>query len=243
MQQRIVRLLGLHFFTRQVSCGHIGAGMAVKTDGAEVQEGGLLAVADIGGGFGGDAEGIVEVQTVGLEIFQAGTGGEGGLDPALRRLGGNADAVVFADKKKGQGDRLIAGPLRGVEGALRGGVVGAGVAKAAIDDGVVGQDLVFRLVAPGGADGIGGADRLGQVAGDGRGLRRDEEVAGTQNLVAPAGNGIVGGRGEREQHVPGRVLPRNLRRPRDLEGGIAVVEEGHVGRAQRKRHRRQPLMP
>ena len=50
--KRVVGLFGLDLFAWQVGGGHIRAGMAVKPDGAQMQEGGLAAGADKSGGLG-----------------------------------------------------------------------------------------------------------------------------------------------------------------------------------------------
>ncbi len=91
---------------------------------------------------------------------------------------------------------------------------------------------MFGAVAAGGGNGIRGADGLWQVAGDGRGLRRDHQRAAAKDLVPAAGDRVLGGRGEGEKHVAGDGLAGDLFGPRDLEGGVAVVEEGDVGGAQ-----------
>ena len=208
-----------------------------------MQEGGLPAAADIVRRLLRHAESVIQVQPVSLEILQPGPGAEGRLDPALRRLGGNADAVVFANKKQGQRDGLVRGPLRRVERPLRGGMVGAGIAEAAIDDRILRQQRMFRPMPPRRAHRIGCPHRLGQVAGDGRGLGRNHQGQAAQHLVPPARNRVVAGQGEGQQHDPGRVLPRHLTRTGNLEGGIAVMQEGHVGGAQSQRHRGQPLVP
>ncbi len=117
-----------------------------------------------------------------------------------------------------------------------------GIAERGHDDCVVRHQSVFRGASAGEANRKGGPHGLWQVARNGRGLRRDHQRARPQNLMPPTRNRIFGRGGEAEQHVTGRVLPRNLKGARDLERRIAVVQESHVGRTQRGRDRRHPLM-
>src|SRR3546814_8857909 len=77
------------------------------------------------------------------------------------------------------------------------------------------------------------SDRLGQVRGDGRGLRRNGERPRPDDLVPPARDRVLARRREAEQHVPVRRQPRNLSRAPELEGVGTVMEKGHVGDAQR----------
>ena len=101
MEERIVRFLGLDFLAGKVGGGDIGAGVAVKADGLDVQESGLLAGADVVGGFPGHAEGLEHVEAVAVEILKARAVLKARSDPAGGGLGGNADAIVLADEEKG----------------------------------------------------------------------------------------------------------------------------------------------
>ena len=88
--------------------------------------------------------------------------------------------------------------------------------------------------AVGAVDAEGDAEGARQVGGDGRGLRDDRQVVVAEDLVAAAGHRLVRGRHEAEQHVPPGVVSRDLHGPAHVEPAGAVVEEGRVGRAQRR---------
>ncbi len=120
MQQRIVRLVRFDLLAAEIGGGHVGAGMAIKAHGAQMQEDGFAAVAGKGGGLGRGAIGVVKVQSVGLEVDQTGTLRKARLDPTGRRLRRDADAIVLADEQQGQGRLLVGRPLRGIECALCG---------------------------------------------------------------------------------------------------------------------------
>ena len=175
VQQGVVGLIRLDFLARKVGGRHIGPGVAVKPDHAQMQEGGRPVVAHVMRGLGRHGKGLVDVEPVSGEVTQSGPGRKPRRDPAARGLGGNPDAIVFADKQQRQRDRLIRGPARGVEGPLRGRMVGRSIAETGHDDRVIGQDAVLGRAAPRRANGIGRPHRLGQVAGDGRGLRRNHQ--------------------------------------------------------------------
>ena len=153
---------------------------------------------------------------------------ERGLDPAARSAGRDADAIVLAQEDERHRRALIGGPGGGVERALRGRMIGRGVAEAGEDDRIAGQRRVLELQHPGDADAERGADRLGQMRGDGAGLRRDEERLRADHLVAAARDRVLGRGGEAQQHVPAGRLAGQLLGAVDLEGVRPVMEEGHV---------------
>ena len=159
-----------------------------------MQERGLPASANVVGGFARHAIGLVDVQPVAPEVFQPRPILEARRDPACRCLGRNADAVVLADEQKRQRDRLVGRPLRRIERTLRGRMVGRGVAERAHRRSHRPAGAMFRPVTACGADRIGRANGLGQVAGDGRGLRRDIQRPGAQHLVPAARDRVLGRR-------------------------------------------------
>jgi hypothetical protein len=167
VQQGVIRLFRLHLLAGKVGGGHVGPGVAVKADGAQVQKCGLAPFAHEFRRLLRHGESVKDIQPVCLEIGKTGAGGKPRLDPALGRLGGNADAVVFAHEQQGQRDRLIGRPSGGIERALCGGMVGRCIAKAAHHKRIVGKLRMFGAMASRGTDGIGRPHRLGQVAGDG----------------------------------------------------------------------------
>ena len=243
MQQRIVGLFRLNLCLGHIGCRHICPGVAVQADGADMQEGRFTAFADIFRRFLRDAEGLVDIQPVAAEISKARAAAEIGRDPACRCLGGNADAIVFADPQQRHRDILIRSPACRVDRALRGRMIGRCIAKTAHHDRIVGQLLVFGRLALCQADRIGRADRLGQMAGDGRCLRRNGQRFRSQHLVAAAGNRVFAGTRKAEQHIPGDRLARHLFGPLDLERGVAVMKKCHIGRAQRRGNRGHCFMP
>ena len=192
MQKWIVGFFRLNLGLRQICRRHISPGVAIKADGGQVQKHRLAAGAGKMRGLFDDSVGVVNIQTIGAKILKAGAVLETCRDPAFGRLGGNADAVVFAYKQQRQRDCLIRGPASGVEGPLCGGMVGRRIAKAAHDQRIIRQNAVFRRATFGGGDGIGGSDSFRQMAGDGGGLRRDVQAARSQHLVAATGDGVIG---------------------------------------------------
>ena len=179
------------------------------------------------------AIGVDHVEAAAMDIFERRPVLERGLDPAARRPRRNADAIVLAQEDERHRRALIGGPGGGVERALRGRMVGRGVAEAGEHDRIARQRRVLELQHPGDADAERRADRLGQMRGDGAGLRRDVERLRADHLVPAAGNRVLGRGGEAQQHVPAGRLPGQLLRAVDLEGVRAVVEEGHVVEPQR----------
>src|SRR3546814_2423878 len=76
------------------------------------------------------------------------------------------------------------------------------------------------------------SDRLGQVRGDGRGLRRNGERPRPDDLVPHARDRVLARRREAEQHVPVRRQPRHLSRALELEGVGTVRSEEHTSELQ-----------
>ena len=107
-------------------------------------------------------------------------------------------------------------------------MVHRGIAERAHHDGV-GWQLVADPQPPCAGQGEGHPDRLGQVGGDGRGLRRHPERAAAPHLVPSLGNGVLAGCDDSEQCVEGRGAARQLPGPGHHESARAVVEEGRVG--------------
>ena len=242
VQQGIMGFFGFDLLARQIGGGHIRARMAVEADGFQVQEDGFAAGADILGGLLRDFICLVDIKAVGVEILQAGAVFEGIGDPAGGGFGRDANAVVLADEQQRQGEVLVSRPARSVERPLRGGMVGRGVAKAAVDNGIIWKLGVLGAVFLGSANGIGSADGFGQVGSDGRGLRRDVQRFAAQNLVATARDRVIRRGCEGQKHVISDGLPRHLARAGDLKSSIAVVQEGHIGGAQGEGDRREALM-
>ena len=61
--------------------------------------------------------------------------------------------------------------------------------------------------------------------------------------MPPAGNRVLGGGDEGQQHVPADVFLPHLPGPDDLKSRIAVMQQRHVVGAQGQRHRPHRLMP
>ena len=176
MQQRVLRLFRLDLVARQIGGGHIGPGMAIQADRADVQEGRLAAGAhDVCRALCG-AEAVENVQPVAGEVVQARAVAEAGRDPARRGFRGDSDAIVLAAEQQRQRHALIGRPLRRVERPLRRGMIGRGIAEAGEDKAIIGQNRMLGPPAPGRANRIGRPHRLGQMRGNGRGLRRNAQA-------------------------------------------------------------------
>ena len=89
---------------------------------------------------------------------------------------------------------------------------------------------------------IGRTHRLWQMAGNRRGLGWDIQRLGPQDLMPPARHRILGRAGKGQEHIPRRILPRHLHRPRDLKGCIAIVQKGSVCGPQGPGYGRQTLV-
>ena len=228
MEQRIAGLRGLDFWLAQIGGLDVGSGVAVEAHTRHVQENGSARAAGMIGRLGGGAMGGDDIQAVALDVFQRRAVGKRRLDPATRGAHGNPDPVVLAHEDDRHWPTLEGGPAGGVNRPLGGGVIGRGVAEAAHDDAIVGQWLVLQAKRLGETNGVGRPHRLGQVRGDGAGLRWDEQGLGTQHFMTAAGDWVLRRGSEAEQHVPGRGLARDPLGAVNLEGGVAVVEERHV---------------
>ena len=165
------------------------------------------------------------------------------LDPARRGARGNADAIILAQEHDGHRRALKRGPRGGVNRAQRGRMVGRGIAKRAQHHTVFGEHRLFEPHPPRDPDGKCRAHRLGQMAGDGGGLRRDHQPPGAKHFVTPARNWIVRTRGERKQHIPSRGFAGHPPRAVDLKRSVAVMQKRHIIHAQRLGQRGIALMP
>ena len=208
----------------------IRAGVPEQADHAEVEDRGAAGPADELDGRRRAVHGVGEVQAVPVEVLDARVGLEAAGHPALGRADADPDPVVLADEEHGAGEVLVVAEGGGVEGRARGGVVGRGVAEGAHRDRVVRDRalLAQRLEA---VDEEGRADGLGEVRGDGRGLRWDPQGRRAEDLVAAARDGLVCGGDHAQEHVEQGVVPGTCQATHE-EGPGPVVEEGGVGRAQ-----------
>src|SRR3546814_19618673 len=80
-------------------------------------------------------------------------------------------------------------------------------------------------------------------SGDRRGLWRDIERLRADHLVPPARNRILGRGREAKQHVPCRRLSRPRPPAVKLERIRTIMEERHIGDAERRRARGVALVP
>ena len=190
----------------------------------------------------GRSEDSDRVGAVRGEPLEAGQLREPPLHPARRSPHRDPEAVVLDDDEQRQPDALVDGVLRGVESPRCRGVVEARVAEAR-DDHRIGRPLIRtpHRVSP--LVGEGQPDRTRQVRGDRRRLRDDRQVLVPEHLVPTAADRISGTGHEREQDVPGRVVPFHLPGPRAVEPGRPIVQQRRVRRPQRQRHRRIRLVP
>ena len=162
------------------------------------------------------------------------------LDPCLGRRDADPEAVVLADEQQRKRRAGVREVRRGVERRLRRRVVERGVAERA-DDHRVERPGALDAELPGALDREGGPHGTRKVRGDGRGLRDHGEVRVAEDLVAPAGDRLVGRRGHAEEDVP-HPVPPGLRRPREVEPAGPVVEERRVGRLEGERNERVRLV-
>ncbi len=240
-QQRVGRFHRAQFLDTAPLDLEIGAGMAHDPRGAQVQEGRapraaavfdrLLHVTVAAGQVEAVCEEIVEVRAV-TEVAR---------HPAVRRLHRDADAVVLAHEQHRRRQLLVRGPRGGVEGGLRGGMVAGGIAEGADGDAVVGNGQ-FVPDAPRLFDGDRGAEGLGQVRSDGRGLRQHPQGLAAPHLVAATGGRVFHRRGERQRRIHHRVHPRQLAEALGHETAAAVVQECRIGMAREPRDHRVALV-
>ena len=130
----------------------------------------------------------------------------------------------------------MGGVAGGVDRALGRGVIGAGVAERAHGECVV-RPVECDAEPLAASDREGHAEGAREVRGDRRGLRDHGQVVMAEHLVAPAGDRLFGEGEDAGEHVAHRVVPRPLLRPGAVEAPRAVVQQGRVGGAQRRRHR------
>ena len=149
------------------------------------------------GGRGRCIERRGQVAAVGVEIPQAIAVSVGPFDPTPGCLYADTDPVVLTDEQQRHRHSLVCGMQRGVDRADRGGVVHRRVAEAAHRECIVRprawHPKLFRA-----GNGERDPDGARQVRRDGRRLRRDLERQRAEDLVAPAGDRLVGGRGQTE---------------------------------------------
>ena len=222
--------------------------MAADADAGEVEQDGAAVPAGVLGGGPGRRERGERVAPLVAAVLQPAAAGEHGRDPTRRRRYRDAQAVVLADEEQWHGDALPGAPAGRVDRPGRGGVVRRGVTEARDHEGVVRPPQ--RRPEPGGQpllppDRPGHAERPGQVAGDGRGLRDDREIRVAEHLVPPARDRLVAGGREPERHVEdaGPGWPAGLGAAREVEAAGAVVEEGGVGGPGREGDRGVGLVP
>ena len=217
--------------------------MTVKAHGFQMQKRRFAAGTHIVRGLLRDGIGLVDIQPVGLKIPNAGAMLHRRLYPAFGRFDRDADAIVLTHKQQRQRRRLHAGPARRVDRPLRSRLVGRGISERTHGNAILGQFTMFRVVPPRRTQRIGRADRLGQMAGNGRSLRRNGQRLGPQHLVPSARGRVFAGTRKAQQHVPSNLLARHLLGPRDLKGCVAIVQKRNIRWAQRMGHGGHPLMP
>ncbi|SBV34885.1 protein of unknown function [uncultured Sphingopyxis sp.] len=241
-EQRVARLVGLDQRLGKIGALHVGPGVAVEAHRRHMQEDGLARAPRMVGGFARAGIGRDEVGAVAFDIVEPRAVAELRLDPAGRGARRNADAIVFAKEDQRHGRALERRPARRVERALRGRMVRRRVAETRQHHRIVGQRQPGHAEPPRDPDRESRTDRLRQMRGDRRGLRRDRERLRPDHLVPSARDRIFGRGGEAQQHVPRRRAAGKLARPVELEGVRTIVEERHVGDAQRRGDRRIALV-
>src|SRR3546814_7708129 len=93
-------------------------------------------------------------------------------------------------------------------------MIGRSVAEAGEHHRIVGERQAGASELPGDADRKSGADRLGQVRSDGRGLRRDGQPLRSDDLVPPA------------LHAFGGVEPRSEEQTSELQSLMRISYAG-----------------
>ena len=241
-QQRVAREVGGHLALAAVAELGVGARVAQEPHGAQVQDRGLPGRADPSTASRAAARAGERVRAVGLQVGEPRPGRQRRLDPARRAGHRDAPAVVLDTRRSsGSGSRVCTACAGGVEGADGRRVVDRGVAEAGDHDGVLGprgRDADPRRAVQRERE----ADRPGQVRGDRRGLGDDVQGGVAEDLVPPAGDRLVAGGGQPEQHVADRVVAGDLAGPRAVEAARAVVQQRRVGRPQRHRDGRVALV-
>ncbi len=175
------------------------------------------------------------------EVLKSRTIAVGGGDPPGRRPHADPDPVVLADDQQRNRQADVGTPTGRVHRADRGGVVHRRIAGTGHGDGV-GRPRRRHPELAGPFDGERDTDRPRQVGGDRRGLGDHGEFVSSENLVPPTGNRLVSRRCHPGQNIPHRVDTRDLPGATDVEPTGAVVQQGRVGRSQRRRDRRVRLV-
>ena len=229
-QQRIGCLGPRDLGQRAVPLLGVAAGVAPQTHRLELQEQRPALVAHEPDGAFDAIPYFVEL-AVGAQVGEVRLVAERLRDPSGWRVDADAGAVVLAYEQDRHGQADARGIPRGVEGRQRRGVVGAGIAERAHHDGI-GRETVLDAQAASASQAERHAHRLGQVAGDGAGLRRNPQRATAPHLVAALGDGILARGDDAEQRVEHRRAARQLAGAGEHEGARAVVQEGRIGQAQ-----------
>ena len=184
---------------------------------------------------------IGQIQTVGKEIIEIRAILEIDRDPVGGRFHRDADAVVLADEQHRRRQFLMSRPRRRVERGLRNRMVARGIAERTNGNAVLG-DRQPMADAPRLLDRNRGAERLGQVRGDGRSLRQHPQWLGAPHLVAAAGGRIVLAGGEAQRRIDDRIHSGQLAETLGHEGAGAVVQKRRIGMPRQPRHHRVALM-
>ena len=148
-------------------------------------------------------------------------------DPAIGRSHRNADAVVLADEQHRRGQFLVRRIGRRIERGLRGRVVARCIPERADHDAVGGHRQ--RMADAGRVlDRDRRAQRLGQVRGDGRGLRQHPQRFAAPDLVPAAAGRVVRTGGEGQRRIHDRIHARQFAETLGHETATAVVQERGV---------------
>ncbi len=241
-QERVPGLVRLDRCGGPVRGLHVGARMAEQAHHVQVEECGHARAPDVLRGLAGHPVRLGHVQAVGLEVADTRAGAEALAYPLRRRRHRDAQAVVLADEQHRAGQMLECRPGGGIEAGQGRGVVHGGIAEAAHREGILGNRQRVVVTPPVLTDGERRAHCLGQVRGDGGGLRHHPHRAGSPDLVATAGDRVLRARGERECRVIHRIDIGELARAFHHERPGAIVEKRRIAGAHGTRHRRVPFM-
>ena len=230
-EDRVTRLVLTNRGRRSVTRFDVGSGVPHEAHGAQVQERRSAAGAHLVSECGGGVEHGLRVRPVDQPVVQARSVTERRFDPARRGRDADPEPVVLTHQQQRDRQAAVGYVAGGVDRALGGRVVGAGIAERAHRE-RIGGPVGRHAESTRPADRERHAERARQLRGDRRGLWDHTEGVVPEHLVAPAGDRILGQRQHPCQHVAHRLMSGSLLGAGAVEPARAIVQQCRVGEPQ-----------